>query len=197
MSNTSSSHSLTLYADPCLSLHPLAQPMQSYLTARSIRRTTASLAKACATAQTSDAVGTLLLEQVCTLLPVPTAALVLRDPQYGDAIIRLAHGVWSVRLGMRLPAGVGLCGRVMETRQMHICHPTRCTAWCEWPSRIEDIYSIIGVPLLHERQMIGVLVLGHPAELTDSALHLLAAIARLAASAFATLPEDPAADPSR
>lgn len=121
--------------------------------------------RCCATARTSDEVGATLLDQTCTLLAAPTAALVLRAAPYGDAVIRLAHGAWAVRRGI-------------------------------WPWLIEDIYSIVGVQQRHDQQIIGVLMLGHHAEFTSNALHLLAVSAQLAASAFAALPWADTADSS-
>ncbi len=174
--------------DGVIPLHQLVQPISIYKEFRSIRKMTIALTTACASAQTSDEVGMILLEQACSLLAAPAAALVLREPQHGDAVVRLATGAWAVRCGVSLPAGVGLCGRVMDTRKILICRPARCSCWCEWPWLIEDIYSIVGAPLLHEQQVIGVLALGHPADMPGSTLHLLNAMTFLAARAFATLP---------
>jgi len=178
----------TPYEDGIIPLHQLVQPLSAHQEARSIRQITTRLTAACASAQTSDEVGMILLEQACSLLAASAAALVLRDPLHGDAVVRLATGPWVVRRGIHLPASVGLCGRVMDTRKLQVCHPARCACWCEWPWLIDDIYTIVGAPLLHEQQLIGVLVLGLPAEVTGSALHLLRALTHLAASAFATLP---------
>jgi GAF domain-containing protein len=188
MSDVSTNLHDTPHEDSIISLHQLVQPMSAYQEARSIRQITTTLTTACASAQTSDEVGMILLEQARPLLAASAAALVLRDPLHGDALVRLAIGAWVVRCGTHLPAGVGLCGRVMDTRQILICRPARCSCWCEWPWLIEDIYSIVGAPLLHEQHVIGALVLGLSADITGSALHLLATLSRLAASAFATLP---------
>jgi len=178
----------TPHEDGVIPLHQLVPSISTYQKSRSIRKMTTILTTACASAQTSDEVGMILLEQACSLLAAPAAALVLRDPLHGDALVRLATGAWVVRCGTHLPAGVGLCGRVMDTRQILICRPARCSCWCEWPWLIEDIYSIVGAPLLHEQHVIGALVLGLSADIASSALHLLTALSRLAASAFATLP---------
>jgi GAF domain-containing protein len=180
----------TPHKEGFLLLHQLVQPISAHphQEARFIREITTTLATACATAKTADEVGHTLLEQTCLLLAAPAAALVLRDPLHGDAIVRLATGSWIVRCGTHLPAGVGLCGRVMDTRKIQMCRPARCSCWCEWPWLIDDIYSIVGAPLLHEQHLIGALVLGLSADIAGSALYLLTALTHLAASAFATLP---------
>jgi GAF domain-containing protein len=197
MSDAAPDHHKPPHSDDLIPLDCIVQPTHArYATARALRQITATLTATCATARTSDEVGATLLDQTCTLLAAPAAALVLRDLLYGDAVIWLAHGAWVVRRGTRIPAGMGICGRVMETQQIHLCHPARCPSWCEWPWLIEDIYSIVGVPLLSDQHMIGVLMLGHQREVTDSTLHLLAALARLAASAFAALPWADTADSS-
>jgi GAF domain-containing protein len=175
-------------AHPFIPLHCFVQHAFASPTARSQRQMIANLTAACATAHTAADVGTILLDRACALLAAPAAALVRRDPLHSDSIISLAHGAWVVRCGVRLPAGMGLCGRVIDTQRVHICHPARCMAWCEWPWLIEDIDSIVGLPLLYKQQMLGVLVVGNHNEITSSALSLLTVIAHLAASACATLP---------
>jgi GAF domain-containing protein len=168
------------------SLFNTSLPATSYQSSlRYLRNTTAFLTTTCATAQTADEIGEALLEYTCTVLATPGAALVLRDPTYGDAVVRLACGAWEVRRGMRLPAGTGLCGHVLTMQQPYICHPARCTTWCEWPWLIACIYSIVGIPLIHEQVVYGVLMLGCESELANEHIYFLTEIGRLVASAFA------------
>jgi serine phosphatase RsbU (regulator of sigma subunit)/anti-sigma regulatory factor (Ser/Thr protein kinase) len=102
-----------------------------------------------------------LLERIAAILGTDTAAFLLLDEVAGDLVAQAAKGIEEeVEQGVRIPMGRGFAGRIAAERR---------------PVRIEDvdhadilnpilrekgIRSLLGVPLLVEGRVIGVLHVG-------------------------------------
>ncbi|NUT57054.1 MAG: GAF domain-containing protein, partial [Thermoleophilia bacterium] len=102
-----------------------------------------------------------LLERVAAILGTDTAAFLLHDEVSGDLVAQAARGIEEeVEQGVRIPMGRGFAGKIAAERR---------------PVRIEDvdhadilnpilrekgIRSLLGVPLLVEGRVIGVMHVG-------------------------------------
>jgi GAF domain-containing protein/anti-sigma regulatory factor (Ser/Thr protein kinase) len=117
-----------------------------------------------------------MLDRVRETLAVDTAAILLLDAESNELVARAAKGIEEeVRKGVRIPMGGGFAGRIAATSA---------------PVRIEDvdrgevlnpiliergIRSLLGVPLLVEGRVIGVLHVGSltPRSFSDESAELL------------------------
>ncbi|HVX23657.1 MAG TPA: GAF domain-containing SpoIIE family protein phosphatase [Acidimicrobiales bacterium] len=106
-----------------------------------------------------------LLDRVLALLSCDTAAVLLLDEGSPELVARAARGVEDeVRQGVRVPLGAGFAGRVAAERRPVVLtrvDPTTVTNPILWE---KGIRVMLGVPLLSQGQVLGVL---HVGRLTD------------------------------
>ncbi|GAA0460480.1 cyclic diguanylate phosphodiesterase [Actinoplanes capillaceus] len=127
-----------------------------------------------------------LLDRVCDLLDVDTAAILLMDPHAQQLVATAAKGLEEeVRAGFRVAVGSGFAGRVAETRR-----PVRITDVT--PDEVvnpflleKGVRSLLGVPVLAGRDLLGVLHIGSLTrrEFGDDDVKLLELVADRAAVA--------------
>ena len=102
-----------------------------------------------------------LLTRVIGILDVDTAAILLLDEEESTLVARAAKGLEEeVERGVRIPVGRGFAGRIAATRQpVHI--PNVAEADIYNPIlREKGLQSLLGVPLLVEGGVIGVMHVG-------------------------------------
>ena len=125
-----------------------------------------------------------LLSRAVDILSVDTAAILLHDPGTDELVARAAHGIEEeVEQGVRIPVGRGFAGRIAAGRapifiadvgQAEILNPIL---------REKGIRSLLGVPLIVEGRLLGVLHVGSVTPRTftdDDAVVLQLAAARAA-----------------
>jgi len=102
-----------------------------------------------------------LLERIREALHVDTAAILLLDPETDELVARAAKGIEEeVERGVRVPLGQGFAGRIAKGR-IAIFMPEVGRADIHNPIlREKGIRSMLGVPLIVESEMIGVLHVG-------------------------------------
>jgi anti-sigma regulatory factor (Ser/Thr protein kinase)/putative methionine-R-sulfoxide reductase with GAF domain len=102
-----------------------------------------------------------LLERVRDALSVDTAAILLLDTETQELVARAAKGIEEeVEQGVRVPLGVGFAGRIAAGR-IAIFMPEVSEADIHNPIlREKGIRSMLGVPLIVESELIGVLHVG-------------------------------------
>jgi signal transduction protein with GAF and PtsI domain len=102
-----------------------------------------------------------LLERVREALSVDTAAILLLDPETDELVARAAKGIEEeVEQGVRIPLGHGFAGRIAAGR-IAIFMPEVGRAEIHNPIlREKGIRSMLGVPLIVESELIGVLHVG-------------------------------------
>jgi PAS domain S-box-containing protein len=119
-----------------------------------------------------------LLERITDLLHVDTAAILLRE---GDVlVVRAARGL-DERQGrnVRIPMGVGLAGRIAAERQPVILEDVPHAVLPNPMLRQQGLTSIMGVPLLIDHEVLGVVHVGSLAfrRFTEDDVQLLQLVA--------------------
>ncbi len=143
-------------------------------------------------AQTRAEMLPIILDQLLDLLKVEGAALALRDPITGEAVIELARGVWAHHTGLRLPPDEEISGRIIVVSQPYVNNEVRGDLFSTLSDPVNGAHAVAGAPLIVQRQTIGALWIGRGqtgrsalyAELTSDELRLLSAIADMAANAI-------------
>src|SRR4051812_21044521 len=102
-----------------------------------------------------------LLERIAEILGSDTAAFLLLDEAAGELVARAAKGIEEeVEQGVRIPLGRGFAGRVAAGRRPVIIDDVDQAEIYNPILREKGIRSLLGVPLLVEGRVIGVLHVG-------------------------------------
>lgn len=137
--------------------------------------------------QPLDALLPRLLERVRAVLAVDNVAILLANEEAGELTIHRAHGPEEEVTGqVHVPIGAGVAGRIAATRAPLIVDDLR-TATVANPFLRERLRSLMGVPLLVEDRLIGVLHVSttSPHHFSARELRLLQVIADRIALAIA------------
>jgi serine phosphatase RsbU (regulator of sigma subunit)/anti-sigma regulatory factor (Ser/Thr protein kinase) len=121
-----------------------------------------------------------LLDRVCTLLGVDTAAVLLLDASSTHLVATAARGIEEeVRQGVRIPLGRGFAGRIAAERRPVIIEHVDHSNVLNPILREKAIRSLLGVPLVAEGTVLGVLHVGTltPRVFTEADTHLLQLVA--------------------
>jgi anti-sigma regulatory factor (Ser/Thr protein kinase)/putative methionine-R-sulfoxide reductase with GAF domain len=121
-----------------------------------------------------------LLDRVRELLAVETATVLLLDAFSQQLVVTAARGIESaVRQGIRVPMGKGFAGRVAAEKQPVIIERVDQTNVLYSILPEHGICSLLGVPLLSNGTVIGVLHVGAlvPRRFTDDDVSLLQIVA--------------------
>lgn len=102
-----------------------------------------------------------MLERLCVMLTADTAAVLLLDPSGQFLVATAARGVEEeIQQGVRIPVGEGFAGRIAALREPMILDrvdPATVLNPVLWE---KDIRSLLGVPLVVEGTVLGVLHVG-------------------------------------
>ena len=102
-----------------------------------------------------------LLDRVRVLLSADTAAVLLLDPSETYLVATAARGIEEeVRQGVRIPVGKGFAGRIAAERRAVIIDDVDHSNVLNPILREKDIRSLVGVPLIAEGGVLGVLHVG-------------------------------------
>ena len=121
-----------------------------------------------------------LLGRVRTLLHADTAAVLLLDPATNELVATAAQGIEEeVRQGVRIPLGKGFAGRIAAERRAVVIEHVDHTNVLNPILREKNIRSLLGVPLIAEGTVIGVLHVGtlRPRRFTEHDAELLRLVA--------------------
>jgi anti-sigma regulatory factor (Ser/Thr protein kinase)/putative methionine-R-sulfoxide reductase with GAF domain len=112
-----------------------------------------------------DELLSMLLGHVLDLIRCDTAAVLLHDRDAHQLIARAARGLEEeVRQGVRIPIGIGFAGRVAAERRPVVLDRVNASTVTNPILWERGIQSMLGVPLLVDEQLIGVM---HVGSLTD------------------------------
>ena len=125
-----------------------------------------------------------LLSRAVSILGVDTAAILLYDPATDELVARAAHGLEEeVEQGVRIPLGRGFAGRIALGRTPIFIADVDHAEILNPILRAKGVRSLLGVPLISEGRLLGVLHVGTvtPRTFTDTdAIVLQLAAARAA-----------------
>ncbi|MDQ3826424.1 MAG: SpoIIE family protein phosphatase, partial [Actinomycetota bacterium] len=117
-----------------------------------------------------------LLDRVRDLLGVDTATVLLLDASSQELVVSVALGIEAmVRQGIRIPLGKGFAGRVAAEKQPVIIEQVAQTDLLYGVLAEHGVCSLLGVPLLGDKTVIGVLHVGTlvPHRFSDDDVRLL------------------------
>ncbi len=102
-----------------------------------------------------------LLDRVRDALDVDTVAILLLDPETNELVARAARGIEEeVERGVRIPVGRGFAGRIAAERVAIFIHDVDHADILNPILSQKGISSLLGVPLIVEGDLIGVLHVG-------------------------------------
>ncbi len=133
----------------------------------------------------------ILLDQMENLLDANGAAIALREPESGETVIASACSDWAEWKGERLPAGVGVSGKVIESGDLYTSEDILSDPLFPRPELLGEMRALICVPLIAHEETLGALLLGRKRSFDESEIRIMTAIADMAANAIrrATLME--------
>jgi PAS domain S-box-containing protein len=144
----------------------------------------AQIAGALRAAETREQVFPVLLDQVAALVQAGGVALVMRDPNSGEAVIEAGRGGLEHAVGTRLPPGEGVESHVIATGQPYLSDDVLSDPRFTRPDLIGENPALACVPLIAQEQIIGSLWVARQAPITQGELRLLTTIAEIAANAI-------------
>jgi len=144
----------------------------------------AGLSAALRTAITRVDILPVVLDQVTSLLSSNGAMLAWRDPITAETVLQACSGVWEVITGRRLPLGVGISGRVINTGQPYVTNNIKGDPRFAFPDLATQMQAVAAVPLIVQGQTLGALMVGGRSVITEDDLRVLTAISDIAASAI-------------
>jgi serine phosphatase RsbU (regulator of sigma subunit) len=108
-----------------------------------------------------EALLTELLERARELLEADTAAVLLLDETSGHLVARAAKGIEEeVHQGVRIPIGRGFAGRIAAEKRAVVLDKVDHTTVLNPILRERGIKSLLGVPMISEGHVVGVLHVG-------------------------------------
>jgi signal transduction histidine kinase len=128
-----------------------------------------------------------LLERTRVILEVDTCAILLLDPETNELVARAALGIEEeVEQGVRIPVGGGFAGRIAAEKRPVILDDVDHSHVLNPILREKGIKSMMGVPLIVEGEVSGVLHIGSLVlrDFRDDELELLQLVADRAALAI-------------
>ena len=98
-----------------------------------------------------------IIERATALLGTPHGFIYLMDPDGAELVLRVATGLFTEFVGLRMPPGEGLGGAVLQARQ-----PVTVDDYDRWAGKSERVPggtfgAVVGVPLMAGGRVVGVL----------------------------------------
>src|ERR1700735_1154969 len=121
-----------------------------------------------------------LLDRIRQIIDADTAAVLLLDAPSQDLVARAAQGLEEeVERGVRVPVGIGFAGRIALLKQPVLLDRVDSTTVANPILWEKGIRVMLGVPLLNEDELVGVLHVGRLADraFTDHDAELLQVVA--------------------
>lgn len=117
-----------------------------------------------------------LLSRITAMLSVDTATILMREPDGDHLVVRAAYGLEEhATATTRIPIGAGFAGRVAAEQRPIVVEDSQQIEILNPALLVYGVRSLLGVPLLIEGRLIGVLHVGslQRRQFTDDDTHLL------------------------
>jgi len=153
--------------------------------------TIANLSTSLRVAATRSQMLPILLEQITSLLQAAGASLTMPDLNLSEWVVELGAGTMAVATGSRFPYDKGASRVVMDTGQPYLIEDARDDPNLYQIVPVQGHLSLVGVPLVTQQRIVGVLWVGRRTPIRPDEVRLLSAMADIAANAIqrATLHE--------
>jgi PAS domain S-box-containing protein len=125
-----------------------------------------------------------LLEELMNHFEVDGAVIEILDPLSGELTIESGTGVWAEVVGKKIPPGMGMSAEVLKTGKLYLNNQAFEDERLMYPETFGDCKSAAGVPMFYESEIVGLIWVGSRRELSEDDIHVLQAIADMAANAI-------------
>jgi PAS domain S-box-containing protein len=126
-----------------------------------------------------------VLDQLEELFKADGVVLVLPNPKDGSLTDVMGRGVVGERTkGLVIPPGAGVCNWVIKNKKPYLNNQAKSDPLFYRTDLLGDSHCLAAVPLVTHEQAIGALWIARSANITEQDLHLLNAIADIAANAI-------------
>ncbi len=125
-----------------------------------------------------------VLTQVERLLEATSGALIMAHRGRTELVVECATGEAQSQLDRRFPIGHGISGIIIRSSQAYLCDDASAepNLLPGWP--VSKGKALCGVPLIADGETIGVMITGRRRPFSPEEVHLLEAIADMAANAI-------------
>lgn len=144
----------------------------------------ATITTALRSAQTRADMLPIIIDQLMEFMRADGVSLAMRDPISGETVIEISKGDWSNWTGVRLSAGDGISGTVIETGKPYVNNSSLSNTRFARPELIGDLKAVACVPLMTLRQTIGAIWIGRRSDIESYEIKLLSTIGEIAANAI-------------
>lgn len=151
------------------------------------QRAIASAATSLRLADDRNEVASVILDRVLDLLDGHGAALTILDEETRETTVWHARGTWEELRGQSFPPGAGISGRVFSTGEVYISGDVTSDPHVAYPGIAISTKAVVGVPLIAEGKILGVLLVGRDREISQEDIVMVKAIAEMTASALRRL----------
>ncbi len=143
-----------------------------------------TMSKALRTARTRAMMLPTLLKQASVLLQSEGALLAMRNQTSGETVFELGVGACAGFTGLQWPSGVSVSGRMINTGVPYSSNDIQNDPEFARPDLLGEMRAALGMPLRAHDTIIGVLWVTRREPFHGPDMHLLAAIADMAANAI-------------
>ncbi|MCB9134866.1 MAG: PAS domain S-box protein [Anaerolineales bacterium] len=125
-----------------------------------------------------------ILDQLSILFRAEATAFTALDPRSREIFVEVARGVLAEVLRPRVHIGEGISGQVLATHSPYLNNHMRPNSLLPGAEALGTSQALVCVPLLAHQQTIGTLWLARELALNEHDLHILVAVADIAANAL-------------
>lgn len=144
----------------------------------------ATISSVLRTAETRAEMNPIVLEKLGEIFKADGASLVIRDKVTNDTVLEVAIGVYESTLADRLPPGVSISGKVIQSGDVFITDDISEEKDIVWSDAFDITSAIVCVPLLIDEVPIGTLTIGRIYPFQTMEVRLLTSIADIVANAI-------------
>lgn len=125
-----------------------------------------------------------ILDQIEALFNAEATAFTAVDHRSNETVVEAVRGALAQALRPRLPIHEGISGQVLTTQKPYLNNHTVSTPLLPGANELFESQAVVCVPLIAHQQSIGTLWLARKPTLTEHDLHILVAVADIAANAL-------------
>ncbi|PKO08293.1 MAG: hypothetical protein CVU40_16040 [Chloroflexi bacterium HGW-Chloroflexi-2] len=144
----------------------------------------ATISSVLRTAETRAEMNPIVLEKLGEIFKADGASLVIRDKVTNETVLEAAIGVYESTLVERLPPGISVSGKVIQSGDVFITDDISQEKDIVWSDAFDITSAIVCVPLMIDGTPIGTLTIGRVYPFQTMEVRLLTSIADIVANAI-------------